>query len=277
MSPRLVRAACAALVVAAGLVSVPACKKKKPPVIDDPTPTPAPGPASLGPPPAARDPAAPRTPVFGSGDIRIAAMRPIAQGDLRQIGLALHHYHDAIGCLPGGFTDRNGKPGLSWRVALLPYLEHDGLYRQFKLDEPWDSPNNKPLIDKMPKVFAPPRTDTYGYTFYRGFSGPGTWLPPQFGAQPGVALKGASFAQFTDGTVNTIIVAEAAEAVIWTKPDEQEVGPNKVPQVGGGVFASGAHALFGDGDARFVRKLDPATLTKLVLIADGSIVNNIDE
>ena len=40
---------------------------------------------------------------------------------------------------------KDGKPFLSWRVALLPYLEQIPLYNKFKLDEPWDSPHNKAL------------------------------------------------------------------------------------------------------------------------------------
>lgn len=44
--------------------------------------------------------------------------------------------------------------GLSWRVALLPFLGHQELYDQFHLDEAWNSPHNQELIKKMPEVFA---------------------------------------------------------------------------------------------------------------------------
>ena len=43
--------------------------------------------------------------------------------------------------------------GLSWRVALLPYLGYRNLYEQFRHDEPWDSPHNRKLIAKMPPVY----------------------------------------------------------------------------------------------------------------------------
>ena len=49
-----------------------------------------------------------------------------------------------------------GKALLSWRVALLPFLEENELYKQFHLDEAWDSDHNKKLLAKMPRVFAPP-------------------------------------------------------------------------------------------------------------------------
>ena len=55
-----------------------------------------------------------------------------------------------VGTRLGAIADSTGKPGLSWRVAILPYLEQDTLYKQFKLDEPWDSPHNKKLIRQMP-------------------------------------------------------------------------------------------------------------------------------
>src|SRR5262249_15896286 len=74
---------------------------------------------------------------------------------LRELAVAVHNYHDAHGHLPlPAITDRTGKPLLSWRVALLPFMEHDNLYKQFRLDEPWDGPNNRKLIDKMPAIFA---------------------------------------------------------------------------------------------------------------------------
>ena len=44
----------------------------------------------------------------------------------------------------------DGQPNLSWRVALLPYLDHPDLYEAFHHDEPWDSPHNKALIARMP-------------------------------------------------------------------------------------------------------------------------------
>ncbi len=60
-----------------------------------------------------------------------------------------------MGAFPtAAILDKNGKPLLSWRVALLPYIEQDALYRQFKLDEPWDSEHNKKLIAQMPKIYG---------------------------------------------------------------------------------------------------------------------------
>src|SRR5262249_32600764 len=57
---------------------------------------------------------------------------------------------------PAVVYGKYGRPLLSWRVLILPYVEQGDLYSQFKLDEAWDSPNNLPLLEKMPAVYALP-------------------------------------------------------------------------------------------------------------------------
>ena len=77
--------------------------------------------------------------------------------NLKQIGLAIHNYAQANKTFPPAYTvDKDGKPLLSWRVLILPYLEGDDLYSEFHLDEPWDSEHNKKLLSRMPAVFRDP-------------------------------------------------------------------------------------------------------------------------
>lgn len=274
MSLRFTRGAALLALVASLLVAVPACKKKKPTQPDSPSPG-QPGPQPNPNPGGGRDPSAPRSPVFSG--ISTAPMRDPSLNNLKQIGFALHAYHDANGFLPGGIADRTGKPGLSWRVAILPYIEQDQLYKQFKLDEPWDSDHNKKLLSRMPKVFAPPRQDTNGYTFYRGFSGPNTWMPPaRQMAQPGQPIRGVALTSITDGASNTLMVAEAYDPVIWTKPDELEFEPTNVPKLGG-VFSTGVCVLMANGSTRFLRgNIDSKVLASAIQTNDGGIVN-LDE
>jgi hypothetical protein len=74
--------------------------------------------------------------------------------NLLRIGSALHLHHDEVGSFPkAAISDSRGQPGLSWRVAILPSLGERELYARFRLDEPWDGPHNKPLLDKMPAVY----------------------------------------------------------------------------------------------------------------------------
>src|SRR5687768_241506 len=62
---------------------------------------------------------------------REAARRTQCNNNLKQIGLALHGYHDTYKLLPAGSYDNNE---LSWHVYVLPYLERAELFEQFDLD-----------------------------------------------------------------------------------------------------------------------------------------------
>src|SRR6266849_1273565 len=95
-----------------------------------------------------------------------------SQVNLKVIALAFHNYADATnGQLPRDITDKDGKVLLSWRVLILPYVEQADLYKKFKLDEPWDSKNNRDLVEKMPEMFSSPRVvvKNKGFTVYQGF------------------------------------------------------------------------------------------------------------
>jgi hypothetical protein len=202
-----------------------------------------------------------------------------SENNLRQIAIAMHNFESSHGKLPQGYGDASGKLGLSWRVAILPYIEDARLntaqlYRQFKLDEPWDSEHNKKLIAQMPKVYAPPGVDTYGYTYYRSFSGPtAVMIPPRTPLQPGQPVLGLGVHQIPDGASNTLLVAEATEPVIWTKPDDLPFEPGKPPKLGGRVYANGFFAARCDGATVFIPStIDPQTLSNLIQTNDGQIV-----
>ena len=107
---------------------------------------------------------------------REAARRAQCTNNLKQIALAMHKYHDANNSFPKpAITDKDGKPVLSWRVAILPYIEQAELHNKFKLDQPWDSPHNKALLQEMPTTYlCPSRSNAaLSTTTYRVFSGKG--------------------------------------------------------------------------------------------------------
>jgi hypothetical protein len=162
------------------------------------------------------------------------------------MALAMHNYHDTHGRLPpAAVCGKDGKPLYSWRVALLPFIEEQALYAEFKLDEPWDSPHNLALLDRMPRVYGPYKRrsdDRPGYSYYRVFVGKGTAFE---------GPRGQSFRDFPDGTSNTILIAEAGEAVPWTKPEELPYAPDQpLPRMGGIARDGFFRIATGDGSVR---------------------------
>jgi prepilin-type processing-associated H-X9-DG protein len=203
---------------------------------------------------------------FGDDDAEpTPAERARSQNNLKQIGRAIHNHHDVTGNFPGNVVDKDGKPLLSWRVQILPYIEETDLYKQFKLDEPWDSEHNKKLADKMPKLYAPVRGKAEkNTTFYTRLSGDGALLNPK---------KKLKFADVKDKLSNTIMVLEAATPVSWSKPEDLEFDANKELPKFGTMFKGDFNALFADGSVRYIKKdTDPMTLKALITVAGGETV-----
>jgi hypothetical protein len=181
-------------------------------------------------------------------EARNNASRMQSINNMKQIGLAMHNYHDANKHFPAAaIYSKDGKPLLSWRVALLPMMEYGNLYDQFHLDEPWDSEHNKKLIDKMPAEYRSPKSKLKepGMTNYVVPVGPGTVFEGR---------EGMSFKDIKDGTAHTILAVEVDNdhAVIWTKPDDLPYNPNDPSKGLGGVFKNVFVALFCNGSVRII-------------------------
>ena len=233
----------------------------------DPDPTP-PTPTAYG---GAGRPGAgfgsPDTPRAVNDDRAARKSRIDSINNLKQIALAFHNYESVHGHLPADITDNEGRPLLSWRVAILPYLEQQHIYKQFNLDEPWDSAHNKKLLATMPPTYhvnpeaergpgafeeGQPREPgdrrivkkVENRTYYQGFSGKGTLF------ERGRPLK---FPDITDGTSNTILIVEAGSPIPWTKPEDVPYSANKpIPTLG--VFPELIHAAFADGSVHSIRQ-----------------------
>jgi prepilin-type processing-associated H-X9-DG protein len=199
---------------------------------------------------------------------REAARRATSTNNLKQLYLAMLMNENATGKFPARANfDKNGKPLLSWRVHILPYLGGDALYKQFHLDEPWDSPHNKALIAMMPAFFRnASSTAPAGKTTYLGVSGKGLFFDGD---------KPRTIADIRDGTSNTLAIVEANDdqAVIWTKPDDWEPGAAN-PLAGlGRAHPRGFNAAFADGSVRFLpATIDPDTFKALLTVAGGEVV-----
>lgn len=179
---------------------------------------------------------------------REAAQRAQSSNNLRQIGLAMMNYETSYRTLPTNIVDKNsGEPLLSWRVAILPYLEQQALYEQFHLDEPWDSEHNITLLDQMPVFYKHPRLQTLASdTIYLAIEG------------DDVGTGGRKLSSIADGTSNTVMVVEAPPIVArpWSAPDDlPEIEREDPFYLWSNSELKSFNALFADGSVRLINVL----------------------
>jgi hypothetical protein len=191
--------------------------------------------------------------------------------NLRLMILALHDYLYANKTFPPAANlSPDGKPLLSWRVHILPYVDEKALYKEFHLNEPWDSEHNRKLITRMPDIYASSSITTQqrarGITTYLGINGEHSLFS---------GLEHRTLKSITDGIANTIGIVDATtdHAVIWTQPVDLKFDtknphkglagqPEKMFQVG---FCSGIARAIPDS-------ITPENLRRLLLIDDGETV-----
>ena len=228
---------------------------------------------------------------IGEGDKRLAAIlrafappvgavaaesrRRKSVNNMRQIALAFHNFYDGSQHLPAVENiELKVRPGkakhpFSWRVAILPFIEHQDLFNQYNFDEPWDSDHNRQLIAKMPNVFnspnAGPRKD--GKTVYQVPVGKDTVFSEK---------GGIKFAAIKDGTSNTIMLVEThpSRAVIWTKPEDFEVDDEDPLKGLKGQESGGFITAFCDGSSHLLPdKIDLKKLRALFTKNGGESVS----
>ncbi|EAQ77572.1 DUF1559 family PulG-like putative transporter [Blastopirellula marina] len=178
---------------------------------------------------------------------RATARRINSVGHLKQIGIALHNYHETYGSLPPAYiSDEDGQPMHSWRVLILPFLERSDLYNQYDFSEPWDGPHNIGLIHKRPLTYENPQIidEDSTTTTYQAIAGPGTCFDPM--------VQKMTLHGITDGTANTAMVVENfGEPVVWTQPDD--TSPES--------FLAGESAIGARDCETLVMKADTSILT----------------
>ena len=197
-----------------------------------------------------------------------AARRAQCTGHLKQIVMAIHNYQAAYGTLPpAAIVGKAGKPLLSWRVAILPWMEQGDLYNKFHLDEPWDSPHNLALLDARPLSYACPSHPSLarGETGYQAVVGADAAFTPDF--------KPLRFEDITDGLAQTIIAGESRHAVPWTKPDDFPLDLASFDCGFGsfhGTHFHGFNVMMGSGSIRFLKAdIDAKTLRAMLTRAGG--------
>lgn len=228
---------------------------------------------------------------------REAARQATCHGKLKQIGLALHNYHDANKHLPSAnICDKNGKPLFSWRVQILPLLECEDIYNSLKIDEPWNSPHNTKVLSQFKPNYGP----SYPYyecpsanhknndftTNYIAVIGPGTaWRengPVKFSDLPDershTVMKGS----------HTVMAVEVVNSgVHWAEPRDLTVEEAlERMKTGKGLRISTAHpsvikVLFADGAVRSLPAKMPISVWRKILAGEAmdldKILDSIDE
>lgn len=193
-----------------------------------------------------------------------AEAREKTKNNLKQIGLAMHNFASAnMNRFPPAAIRRDGKPLLSWRVAILPYIEQAALYEKFHLNEPWDSPHNNELLKEMPETYAPVvgKGEAPYSTYYQAIVGPGALFDGD---------RGSRLAEVLDGLTFTIMVVEAGKPVPWTKPEDVIYAKdNPLPKLGG-QFDDGLHAIMADAAPAFFPKNVAETAIRAVITRNGA-------
>jgi prepilin-type N-terminal cleavage/methylation domain-containing protein/prepilin-type processing-associated H-X9-DG protein len=201
--------------------------------------------------------------------VREAAARAKCQNNLKQIGLAMHNCHDALQQFPPaalGTTppqpnfdpSRNtwdssrgngvcntdfatgGCWGPTWQVLLLPYIEQDNLFKQFRMDKPAQDPVNRPVVTTVINTYLCPSDEPNPLFQPLNNYDPPTWAMARgnYGAACGglddshsffnnnmyfnvdgrnalmsvrkqsFTKQGTSIAEVADGTSNTLMASE---------------------------------------------------------------------
>lgn len=203
----------------------------------------------------------------------VADDRKEALARLQKVTHAFHAYADDHHrrLPPAALASKEGKPLLSWRVLLLPYLGEQDLFRQFHLDEPWESTHNKKLLTKMPRVFAPLRLKSVpaGETLLQVFNGPRT---------PFEGLHACRFPRdFPDGTSQTLLVVEASKPVPWSKPADLPYDPKKPLPKLGAMFEGAFLCSLADGSVNMAKRNAPERALRLLIVRDDRVATPFDD
>ena len=189
---------------------------------------------------------------------------------LRQIMIAMHTHHSQFRSFPppsNAKHDSSGKPLLSWRVYLLPYVGQHPLYQSFHLDEPWDSAHNRELLDKMPDVYRSrgiaPDGNRSGFVIFQD--------PKMYQ----IGKSGTDIRRFRDGTSNTLLVVEAGAdvAVPWTRPDDIHFDSSQPLAALGELPNDGFWGAFADGAVRKIKPdIKPEVFRALLTPSGGEVI-----
>ncbi|MEX0824675.1 MAG: DUF1559 domain-containing protein [Pirellulaceae bacterium] len=197
---------------------------------------------------------------------REAARRMQCSNNMKQIGLALHNYHDTYRSFPPAFTvDESGQRLHSWRTLILPYMDQQALYSQIDLDKPWDDPANQRVAGTAVPAYrcpstADPQPTTTTYVAVVDPAG-------VFSGSQAVKIQ-----EIVDGTSNTVMVVETnpENAVHWMSPDDIDMNAFLAGGNQRHAHHGGAQATFGDGSVRFLSNDMDVGIRQAIVTRNGA-------
>ncbi|MBI5760381.1 MAG: DUF1559 domain-containing protein [Planctomycetales bacterium] len=199
---------------------------------------------------------------------RQKARQTQSKNQLKQIGLALHLYHDNYFMFPPESTvDQTGRMHHSWITRSLPYYDSSPLYNSINMKWSWDDPRNAPKFrSRIPNFYIPdvsPLTDTSGFALIH-------YAANSHVLRVNTALK---IHEITDGTSNTILGGECRDNfVAWGGPNNTRDPARGIrgPTTFGHPFGDGVQFLMADGTVRwFATNVDLRILKPLSTPAAG--------
>lgn len=194
---------------------------------------------------------------------RDAARRAQCKNNLKQIGLALHNYHDVYGSFPPAYIpDATGKPMHSWRVLILPFLDQMPMYDEYDFSQPWNSPQNLAITQNIPQAYVCPTSPNSRNAHYVLITGKGTCFE---------GAESIKVSDITDGSSNTLLVVEAHDSPIpWSEPRDLDV--STLGHATGNPSSDhrgGFHVLYSDGRVLFVHDSIPPDQLKARITPNG--------
>ncbi|MEM6364022.1 MAG: DUF1559 domain-containing protein [Planctomycetota bacterium] len=224
--------------------------------------------------------------------VREAARKTNCKNNLRQIGIALHSYHDIHHSLPTGCIEWRGWNSppthrqFAWSAMLLPFIEQENLHEQIAWSLPFDAPENRPAGETMvsPYVCPSETTDstTPGHITYGGIFGERILHSTP---DDGIFLyeRPIRFRDIRDGLTSTLAVAEDVGG-----PDKQWINGRNVFVVAHGIndptawvgdneirsrHGGGAMVLFADARTVFLSEsTDRQLLGRWITRSGGEVV-----
>ncbi|TWT55367.1 DUF1559 family PulG-like putative transporter [Allorhodopirellula solitaria] len=199
------------------------------------------------------------------GRTRIASIR-----NLETIAQALNAYAADHGTYPApSLYSPAGKPTLSWRVSILPYLGEEELYDRFDLSSTWDSSHNRRIANEgMPSIYRHPDSESWSTeAVYHLVTGAGTLFPASQALGPKDAV---------DGARQTLLLVESPVSTIWSEPVDVDFamsgGTINAAQGNdlGGLTDGGVCVVTVDGRGHFLPETTaPMTVSALITPQGG--------